>query len=346
MPPDDLVLETLDGCGPLAAREAAALGEVRTISPTELRVRTDDLAAARGLRRTVAAYASIGVPARRPRELLETSVMQRVDALLAEIRRVRPKVAFTGLRLAAAGADSADMRRIAARIAEGAGVPVDEDGDLLVRVRRGTVADAAGAGPGAGWEILLRTTPRPLSTRAWRTVDYPGAVNATIAASVMDLLEVGPQDAVLDMTCGSGTLLIEQLHVAAPARAVGVDLAGAAIEAARAHQRAARRRGRVDWLQGDVRELPLEGGFTRIVTNPPWGTLHGQHESNEALLADLLARAHALAAPDARMGVLTHEITRMHAVLERTGQWRPLREHRFFQKGHHPRLFLLERLVG
>jgi 23S rRNA G2445 N2-methylase RlmL len=229
------------------------------------------------------------------------------------------------------------MRRLAEALAELAGLPVgDGDGDLVARVRRG-------ASPGT-WQVLLRTTPRPLATRAWREVDYPGAVNATIAATVLDLLDVRAEDSVLDMTCGSGTFLVEQLHRAAPARAVGTDLDPAAIEAARRHQRAARRRGRIEWEVADVLTAPLEGGFTRLVTNPPWGTLHGEHESNEELLAQLLERAAELAAPGARLGVLTHEITRMHRVLEqRPAGWRRALEHRFFQKGHHPRLFVLER---
>ncbi|MFC0674778.1 methyltransferase [Brachybacterium hainanense] len=339
MPTYDLVLETLEGCGPSAQREAAALGDVSIISPTELRLRTTDLAGSRALRRVVAVHAAVSIPARRPRELLETSVMQRVGELLGRIRRTAPRPDFHGVRLAAAGADTPDMRRILDQISELAALPVDEDdGDLLVRVRRS--ADRS------GWELLLRTTARPLATRAWRTVNYPGAVNATIAAAVLDLLEIGPEDALLDMTCGSGTLLLEQLHAAAPARAVGVDISAVAIDAARQHQRAARRRGRIDWIVGDVLSQPLEGDFTRIVTNPPWGTLHGEHSTNEQLLEDLLRRAHQLAAPGARLGVLTHEIARMHAVLDRQGSWQPRREHRFFQKGHHPRLFLLEHRAG
>jgi tRNA (guanine6-N2)-methyltransferase len=333
----DLVLEVLEGCAPSALAEARELGPVRTVSATELQLRTSDLDAVRSLRCTVAASTALTVPARRPRELLETSVQQRLGGLLEELRRQRPRQVFHGLRLEAAGAGSPDMRRLAGALAELADLPVDDaDGDLVARVRRG-------ASPGT-WQVLLRTTPRPLATRAWRTVDYPGAVNATIAATVLDLLDVRAEDALLDMTCGSGTFLIEQLHRAVPARAVGVDLSTDAIDAARSHQRAARRRGRIDWEVGDVLTAPLEGGFTRLVTNPPWGTLHGEHESNEQLLADLLARATELAAPGARLGVLTHEISRMHRVLEQgAAGWRRVSEHRFFQKGHHPRLFLLER---
>lgn len=114
-------------------------------------------------------------------------------------------------------------------------------------------------------------------------MDYPGAVNATIAASILDLLDIGADDEVLDMTCGSGTFLVEQLAVTAPARAVGVDLSEVAIDAARAHQRAARHKGRVEWVVGDVLTTPLDPVFTRILSNPPWGEPHGEHAENLAL---------------------------------------------------------------
>lgn len=330
----DLVLDVLEGCGGSALQEAAALGPARPAAPTELHLRTGELDAVRSLRRVVAASTALTVPARRPRELLETGVQQRVGELLEDLARQRPRQRFGGLRLMAAGADTPDMQRLAQAVAEQAHLPVVPDGDLVLRVRRGAERGT--------WQLLLRTTPRPLSARAWRTVNYPGAVNATIAATVLDRMRIGAEDSVLDMTCGSGTFLVEQLHVVAPARAVGVDLDVAAIDAARRHQRAARRRGRIEWIPGDVLTTPLEPGFTRILTNPPWGTLHGEHESNAQLLADLLERAAQLAGPGARMGVLTHEIRRMHQVLETAGTpWRPVGEHRFFQKGHHPRLFEL-----
>ncbi len=335
---DEVVLEVLDGCAPFARAEATLLGDVDVVGPTELRLRTSHLAEARALRRVVAAYVSESAPARRPRELLETSFMRRLGNRIDQLRRLKPRNApFTAVRLAAAGADTPDMRRLAAEIAEQAGLPVDEDeGDLLLRVRR-SVAE-----PGR-WEVLIRMTPRPLSTRAWRVVDYPGAVNATIAASVLDLMEIGPPDAVLDMTCGSGTFLIEQSFLATPVRAVGVDLSEAAIAAARAHQRAARRKGRIDWVTGDVLTTELAGGFTRLLANPPWGELHGEHATNQVLLAALLERAARLAAPGARLGILTHEISRMHAVAQDPrSRWALCDEHRFFQKGHHPRLFRFE----
>lgn len=342
--PSDVVLEVLDGCAPFAEAEARALGPVRRVSPTELTLATDRLAEVRQLRRVVSAYLRVTIPARRPQEILETSAMRRVGEAIDRVRRLRPRSApMTALRLAAAGAGTPVMRRLAAEMAAGADLPVDpEDGDLLVRVRP---ADRTEGGA-PRWEVLVRLTPRPLATRSWRVVDYPGAVNATIAASVLDLMDIGADDTVLDMTCGSGTFLVEQAFRRAPRRAVGVDLDPAAIAAARAHQRAARRRGRIDWRVGDVRTADLEGPFTRFLANPPWGELHGEHATNQELLADLLRRAAQLADPSARLGILTHEIRRMHAVAaEAASGWTLRGEHRFFQKGHHPRLFRFDRTV-
>lgn len=338
----DVVLEVLDGCGPFARAEAERLGPVDVVGPTELRVRmpADRLAEARSLRRVVSAYLAETIEARRPQEILETSVMRGLGERIATIRRLRPRgPAFTALRLAAAGADTPVMTRLAEELADAASLPVDaEDGDLLVRVRPA----ARRAGAPRSWEVLIRLTPRPLSTRVWRTMDYPGAVNATVAASVMDRVGIGAEDTVLDMTCGSGTLLIEQSFVVAPARAVGVDIDPAVIAIAQGHQREARRRGRIEWVAGDVLTTPLEGPFTRIVANPPWGEQHGTHAENLELLGALLRRAAELAAPEARLGILTHEIRRMHAVLDAADcPWALEDEHRFFQKGHHPRLFTM-----
>lgn len=332
---DHLVLEVLEGCAEIARRDATALGPVRIVSPTELHLCTDDLDAVRALRTVVAASVRVAAPGRRPRVLLETSVQQRVGEAWSQIRRQRPRQVFTGLRLQAAGAESAEMTRLAQALGELLSLPVDPAGDLAVRVRR--TAD------GEGWELLLRTTSRPLSTRSWRAVDYPGAVNGTIAAGVLALLDVTAEDSLLDMTCGSGTFLIEQLYRAVPERTVGIDVSEEAIAACREHQRAARQRGRIEWIHGDVLTTPLEGGFTRLVTNPPWGMLHGDHATNEALHTALLERASQLAAPGARLAVLTQEVRRMRAVLARPEvPWQVTAEHRFFQKGHRPCLFLLE----
>src|SRR5699024_12242967 len=101
---------------------------------------------------------------------------QRLAALFVQIGRQRPRQRFRGLRLAAAGSETPDMQRLGEALAELAEVPVDPEGALLVRVRRGP------GRPGTG-QVLVRSTPLPRSTRARRAVNYPGAANATLAAT-------------------------------------------------------------------------------------------------------------------------------------------------------------------
>src|SRR5581483_7823655 len=100
-------------------------------------------------------------------------------------------------RIDAAGADSPTFRRLAAELATRTGLADDPaTGDLLLRIR-----PAAG-----GWEVACRLSPRPLSTRAWRVRDIPFALNATIAAAMVEMTEPRPQDRFANLLCGSGTL--------------------------------------------------------------------------------------------------------------------------------------------
>ena len=85
---------------------------------------------------------------------------------------------------------------------------------------------------------------------------------------------------------------------------------------------------------------PTTGPYDLLLADPPWGTLVGDHATNETLYARLLARARQAAAPGARFAVLTHEIKLMRRCLPGSG-WRAESVTRVFQKGHHPRIYLL-----
>ena len=58
------------------------------------------------------------------------------------------------------------------------------EGEILVRFRRGGVPARPGTPAGTS---SSGSASRPLSARAWRVADYPGAVNATIAAAIVRL---------------------------------------------------------------------------------------------------------------------------------------------------------------
>ncbi len=300
------------------------------------------------LRTAVAASLVVAADTPRPTGLLSSEALADLDRVLETISWQRPRVRFTGLRLEAAGSDSPQMRRIAQELAERAGVPIDDDGDLVVRVRRS---------PRGGWETLVRTTPRPLATRPWRTERYPGALNATIAAAVVDELdpgrEVAPEGArvVVDLMCGSGTLSLEWLARSPVARMVAVDVAPEAVAVLERHQRASRIKGRIETVLADVADVARVGGVLEdaagsadvVMANPPWGELLGEHEMNERLYRELLDAADRLGAPGVVVGILTHDIRRFERVLDGDVRWRLVARPQFFAKGHRPRLFVLRR---
>lgn len=344
---DVVELEVLEGLVPFVLDEVDRLrGSVAGVDvldhdATSVRVRVPATAWAEltAMRTVVAAYVVLTFAVKRPRSLLSPEHAARIAATVGRIERANPKRSFSGFRLSAAGSGSEDFVRLAEDLAARTGLAVDPDeGELLVRVRRSRLE-------ATGWDVLLRLTPRPLSTRSWRVANYPGAVNATIAAAIVEATAPTPHDRFLNLLCGSGTLLIERLALGVPAETVGVDRSPEALDATRRNLRAARRKGRVDLWEVDATDLATvaEARFDVLVADLPWGTLIGSHEDNATLYPRVLAEAARVAVPGARFVVLTHEVRLMERVLREQAAWRTESEVRVFQKGHHPRMILLTR---
>jgi len=151
---------------------------------------------------------------------------------------------------------------------------------------------------------------------------------------------------VANLMCGSGTLLIERLALGPAAAAVAVDSDPAVLAACAQNLRAAGQDSRVTVVEGDIAGdgWARHGPFDLLLADPPWGTLMGTHAASEQLHAGLLDRAHATAAPGARLAVLTHEVRIMeHCLRQAAAQWAQQDVLRVFHKGHHPRIYLLTR---
>lgn len=314
-----LVLEHLEGLSEFVVQETGAAA----VTETEAVIEVDDTRRALEWRTVVAAYESLVFDVARPRTLISPEHVARVA------RHVKALPSnFSSFRLSAAGADSPELVRFREAIGSATGLADDaDDGELLLRLRK---AD------GGGWELLLRLTPRPLSARAWRTERYEGGLNATIAAAIVQATNPQPTDRFLDMMCGSGTLLIERLAFPS-AELVGYDISSDAIAITKTHLRNAAIRGaKVDLRNDDARNAI--GSFDKIVVNLPWGTSVGSHDENPSLYRDVLAAAANLGP---QLCVLTHEIKVMEAILAEQAAWSLVDEHRIFQKGHWPRLYVL-----
>ncbi|CAM5786364.1 methyltransferase domain-containing protein [Cellulomonas persica] len=352
--PTRVELTYLPGLGDVLADEVR---EVLEVAPRPVAGRddalvvdlpTDRLAQVRRLRTAVAAFVVLHHDVPRPRSLLSGEHLTRiVEAAYASLR----VAGSSTFRFEAAGADSPTFLRLGDELARATGLKHDAaDGELVVKVRRGA-RRADDADP--GWDVLVRIGPRPLSARTWRVTDFPGAANATIAAAMVRLAGVRDDERVLNLMSGSGTLLIERLLAGPAAAAVGIDLSDEALAASRDNLEAAgltRRASLVQadalapssWSTGpatDVRPADL------VLADPPWGTLHGSHASAAQVHAGLLRAAHEVAAPGARLVVLTHEVKVMEAaVRDAATLWTPRPAVRVFAKGHHPRIWVLDKV--
>ena len=342
-------IDVTEGLGEIARDEAERLLgakarlyglEQRRASPAVVRLAySGDLRALLRLKTALAAFAVLRFPIPRPKALLSNEHLPRLLDLIAEIIALHPPRSFSTIELGAAGSDSSVMRRIAAELAGRAGLEVaDERGDVFVRLR-----PALG---GEGWEALVRISPRPLATRAWRVCSREGALNGSVAHAMALLTRPAPGDVFLNLACGSGTLLVERLSAAPARRAIGCDISDEALACARSNLLAAGHTG-AELQPWDARALPLpDASISALAADPPFGHLVGSHAHNVALYPAILREAARVAAPGAPFALITHEVRLAEDILAQLPAWRVDQVIRVTQGGLHPRIFLLRKEEG
>ena len=273
----------------------------------------------------------------RPRGLLGDEHMRRLLGLIETVRAVHPPDAFRSLHISAAGAESSVMQRLRDLLAERTGLRPDaEEGDLVLRLRR--------VASGPGWEVLLRISPRPLATRPWRVCNMEGALNATVAHAMILMTDPDPHDVILNLACGSGTLLIERLGYAPARQAIGCDTDPEALDCARQNVAAAGLQDRVQLESWDARALPLpDASVDALCADLPFGHKVGSHEENLDLYPPILNEAGRVVRPGGLAVIISHEIRLMKSLVEELGIWEVLAAQRVNQGGLNPRIFVLRR---
>jgi ubiquinone/menaquinone biosynthesis C-methylase UbiE len=84
--------------------------------------------------------------------------------------------------------------------------------------------------------------------------------NEDCGAWVADLLEIGPNDRVLEVGFGPGVIIQRLSKLASAGHVAGIDPSREMVEQARARNAAAIERGRVDLRRGSVESLPFDDG--------------------------------------------------------------------------------------
>jgi tRNA (guanine6-N2)-methyltransferase len=175
--------------------------------------------------------------------------------------------------------------------------------------------------------------------------NMPGSLNATLAHCMMRLTDPTAEDRVLNLACGSGTLLVERLALAPALLAIGCDMNPAALECAQRNLQAAGYDRHVRLERWDAGQLPLEDGSVNVIcADLPFGQLVGSHGENEVLYPRLLAEAARVAAPGAHMVLLTHEVRLLERVAEHYSDlWGVEEIVRVRSGGMTPRIYLFRR---
>lgn len=295
-----------------------------------------DLRPLLGLRGVVAASIVLSFAVPRPKALLGHQHFTAITSAIDTIAALHQPGSFKTLRLSAAGEDSAVMQRLHSEIAAHCGLrPTHEDGDLLLRLRRSP----------EGWEAVLRISPRPLATRAWRVCNFAGAPNASLAYAMARLTIPHPADRVLNLCCGSGTLLVERCLLGPAQWVLGCDTSQDALACARANFSAAGIAKYARLEMEDVTHLPVDDASVDVIlADLPFGQLSGSHRDNERLYPLILAEASRVAMPGARMVLLTHEIRLLEqAAAQHAELWQLHDIIRVRSSGMTPGIFLLER---
>lgn len=238
-------------------------------------------------------YSYFSIP--RPKALLGHS---HLGQLIESMRRhLSNAEEFDSLRIEAAGKESSVMQRIAGELSKELSL-LDAGGNapLVVKIRPAVFH-------AAGWEVLIRTTALPLSVRSWREINFPGALNGSLAAAIVGLFSHKESAVAIDPMCGTGSLLIEYAIQNPRHECTGFDLSEKMVGFTRLHLNRAGLSTPV--MNASATALPLQSGSVdRIICNPPWGERIA-FKKESTLYRDLLQEAARVLKPKSQMICLT-----------------------------------------
>ena len=256
-----------------------------------------------------------------PRALLGHQHLTRLLAAIQSVLDARPSAAFQTFRIAAAGAGSRVFMRLRQEIADATGLQQAEGAaHLQISVRRSTAEEE-------GWQALIRTSPMPLSARRWRVCDMPGALNGAVASAMVSLTGTRSTERMLNLCCGSGTLVIERLGMGAATSVTGVDISASALQCADANLRAAGHRSSVSLVQADCARLPIpDASVDTINADLPYGMLRNDSGDIASLYHSALAESARVAAAEASMVLITTRRRALLAALAEVPSWNLLTE--------------------
>jgi tRNA (guanine6-N2)-methyltransferase len=286
------------------------------------------------IRTATSLFRCIHLPIDRPRGITSYEYRDQLKLLFEDLFSLTPVKLFHALRLEGAGNDSPTFRRLGEFFSQMTGIdysPDKTEADLVIRIRPSP--------HGRGWEILVRATPRPLSTRSWRVVNFRGAVSAPIAAAMLEVAQPKQNETVLNIPCGSGTILAELCEKKTFQQAIGVDLSDEALRAAVANLQRWRSAKNLKLAKGDLSALPIPDSCASVIlSDPPWGEGLGSREQARRMYPMMLKEMHRVLTERGRLVILSQDERALHEIA--SSLFERERSVRVYQGGFRPQIIL------
>ncbi len=178
----------------------------------------------------------------------------------------------------------------------------------------------------------MRLSDKSMRHRSYKHEHLPASIRPTIAAAIVRLAELKPDQTVLDPMCGAGTLLAEAYlstrgkkttaGVDWPMEFVGGDLDKSHLRAAQANLR---QFGITHLHSWDARELPVEDACVdRVICNPPFGKQMETPEAIGPLYRESVREMDRVLRPGGKAVLIVSDAKALRAATERVG-WKEQR---------------------
>ncbi|MEM8859258.1 MAG: methyltransferase domain-containing protein [Chloroflexota bacterium] len=268
----------------------------------------------------------------RPKALLGSQNYRHLLNILGSAVQQLDQANLDSFRLEAAGRDSAVFQRLIQSLQNDLGLKhVPDSGELFIRV--------VPALNRRGWEVLVRQTDRPLSARSWRQFNYKGALAGPVAAVMLEIAKINPDDLVLNLMSGSGTLLADNQQ--SDGGQFGIDLNANALKGAMQNLSAAKKTANL--AESDATKMPFgDDMFDVLFSDLPWGQLVGEINQIQQLYPAVLAESWRVAKSGCRFVVITQLKKQMHSALN-SSNWQLAREIPLKMDRVNPNIYLLKK---
>lgn len=182
---------------------------------------------------------------------------------------------FKTFKISCAGEDSKEVTKIKEYVGNTYKLTYADLADLEINIGKSRTS--------ALWEVAVRATPRPLSSRVYRETNIPGGLNATIAYVMNTLVNLEDAHTYLNIFSGSGTLLIEAGLQNKKLKLLGFDINGKTVAEAVKNIKKAGLLPRANLTRADIYDDPALGKFDIITSDLPFGMQISKDEDLEKL---------------------------------------------------------------